>query len=234
MRNTELLGLQHQSGSCGVIDHVQNAVERGKARQIDGAFAVIRIHAKRRCVDQQLRVQMPVQILVVVFAGARNDDDRVCAEAFQNVAHGHRCAAGADGVYSARLHGHHAAFLKQPRKAERVGVVAGEFAAAVYNRVDASDGSGFRGYLVEICHDGLFVGNRDVQPVKRAGFQKRLQFFRLFFIEFVFIAGQFPVNLRGIAVTELPAEQSAAQHPRSPRCSFRDTRTARRCREALP
>ena len=96
MRNTELLGLQHQSGSCGVIDHVQNAVERGKARQIDGAFAVIRVHAKRRRVDQQLRVQMPVQILVVVFAGARNDDDRVCAEAFQNVAHGHRCAAGAE------------------------------------------------------------------------------------------------------------------------------------------
>ena len=43
---------------------------------------------------------------------------------------------------------------------------AGEFAAAVYNRVDASDGSSFRGYLVEICHDGLFVGNRDVQSAK--------------------------------------------------------------------
>ena len=233
MRNTELLGLQHQSGPLGVIDHVQNAVERGKARQIDGAFAVIRVHAKRRRVDQQLRVQMPVQILVVVFAGARNDDDRVCADAFQNVAHGHRCAAGAEDQ-SLFVRSLDAAFLQQPRKTESVGVVAGEFAAAVYNRVDASDGSGFRGYLVEICHDGLFVGNRDVQPVKRAGFQKRLQFFRLFFIELVFIAGQFPVHLRGIAVTELPAEQSAAQHPRSPRCSFRDTRTARRCREALP
>lgn len=71
------------------------------------------------------------------------------------------------------------------------------------------------GYLVEICHDGLFVGNRDVQPVKRAGFQKRLQFFRLFFIEFVFIGRPVPGESEGNSCDR-------ASWPSSPRSSILD------------
>ena len=122
-----------------------------------------------------------------------------------------RCAAGAEDerLFPRNVH---ADFLKQPRKAERVGVVAGEPSCTVYDRVDASDGRGLGRYFVKQRHDGLFVGDRDVQAVKCAGFQKTFELLRLFFVELVLIGEQLVVNLGRVAVAELTAEKSAAQH----------------------
>ena len=168
VRYRERLGLQHQRCARGVVDNVQNALGCVKTGQINRAHAGSGVHAEGRCVDQNLCVPVAVQVFIIVFARAGDNDDGGRAEGLQHMADRDRCAAGAEDkrLFPSNVH---AAFLKQPRKAERVGVVAGKLSCAVYDRVDASDGRSLRRYFVKQRHDGLFVGDRDVQAVKRAG-----------------------------------------------------------------
>ena len=66
-----------------------------------------------------------------------------------------------------------------------------------------------RGQLGQIGDDRFFVGNGDVQPGKVPVFQEIRNFLRLFFKEGIGIIPETGVNLGGVAVTQLPTQQSA-------------------------
>ena len=66
-----------------------------------------------------------------------------------------------------------------------------------------------RGQLVQIGDDRFFVGNGDIQPGKVPVFQEIRNFLRLFFKEGIGVIPKTGVNLGGVAVTQLPTQQSA-------------------------
>ena len=61
----------------------------------------------------------------------------------------------------------------------------------------------------------FFIGNRYIDPGEIAVFQKRFDFFRFFFEEFIGIIAEVAVNLRGVAVAQLSAQKSAFHHSTS-------------------
>ena len=66
-----------------------------------------------------------------------------------------------------------------------------------------------RGQLVQTGDDRFLVRNGDIQPGKIPVFQEIFDFFRLFFKEGIGVISKTGVNLGGVAVTQLPTQQSA-------------------------
>ena len=107
----------------------------------------------------------------------------------------------------------HAGRKEHPLKAEQVGVVAEERAVcAADDRVDAAGALRCLRQLGAVRHDILFIGDRHVQPVEAAARQKGGELLRRFFIQPVLVIAELGVNGGGIAVSQLAAEQSAAEH----------------------
>ena len=72
--NAEGFGIQQQFGFCRIVDHIQHALQFGKQAQINGGDAGIRIHANRCGVDNDRRIRVTLQIVIVVFPGTGDND----------------------------------------------------------------------------------------------------------------------------------------------------------------
>ena len=70
VRDAERLRLQEQRRPRRVIDHIQHTGTVRKCPQVCGCSAVVRIHAKRRGVDEDLRVAVTAEIFVIVRTAA--------------------------------------------------------------------------------------------------------------------------------------------------------------------
>ncbi len=121
------LGLEHESRAGGVVDNVDDALERIEPFERAGRVGAVREHAGGRAVDEQRRVGLLCDVVVVDFTRA--------ADRYNNraqVAEYHACCgAGTTGgaehedLFSGNLN---AQLLDQALKAKVVGVVAAQAA----------------------------------------------------------------------------------------------------------
>ena len=151
---------------------------------------------------------MTLQVLVIVFPGTGNDHG-LSTQPSQNSSDGIGSPAAAQ--HQNLLSGDvQAASFQKRSKAKIVRVVAEKGAV-----LSADDGVhrpqlfSSRGQFIQIGDDRFFVGNGDVQPGKIPVFQEIRNFLRLFFKESVGIIPETGVNLGGVAVPQLPTQQSA-------------------------
>ena len=98
-------------------------------------------------------------------------------------------------------------------QADIVGVVALQPAVAVDDGVDGADGFCGRVDLIKIFHDGLLVGNCDIQAVKVSFCKEFIQLILLQGNQFIRFVNQMIVDLRRPAVTQRPSDQSQLHFP---------------------
>ena len=77
-----MLGLEHESRASGVVDNVDNALERIEPLECAGGVGTVGEHAGGRAVDEQCGVGLLRDVVVVDFARAadRHDDGAQVAE----------------------------------------------------------------------------------------------------------------------------------------------------------
>ena len=84
-----------------------------------------------------------------------------------------------------------------------IGVVAVQFAIPVDDGIYRPDGGGFFVDDIQIRHDGLFIGNGNVDALERPGLQKGRQLGRGQLFQLIIIIGQIAVDLFGKAMGQL-------------------------------
>ena len=143
MRNAQLLGLQQQRGFERVIDGVGHALQMRELLQAKGRLAVLREHAHRRGIEDNLGIRMAGEVLIVVFSRAGDGENLPGAQIFGRGMGGFGGAPAAQnehffaGKADARaLYG-----IFQPGI---IRIVAKEPAAAVDDGIDGSDAPGGR------------------------------------------------------------------------------------------
>ena len=148
---------------------------------------------------------MQMQIAVVVFSGTGNHH-RHGTQILQR-RHNHiGRAAAAQNQYLFPIDSDTTVFYQRD-EAEIIRIVPKE--AAVGSADDGIDRADFlsgRGQRVQIGNHVFFVGNGHIDTGKVSILQKRSQLLRLFFKEIIGIIPQQSVNLRGVAVPQLPAQ----------------------------
>ena len=148
---------------------------------------------------------MQVQIVVVVFPGAGNHNGR-SAQIHQRCHHHIGGAAAAQNQSLFLIHTD-TAVPYQRDKAKIIGVVPIERTiCSADDGIHGTDFPGGGGQLVQIGDDIFFVGNGHIDAAKIPILEKRSQLFRLFFKKRIGIIAQHPVNLGGIAVSQLPPQ----------------------------
>ena len=211
VRNGAPLRLEQERRPRGIVYHVQHERAVRKALQCDRRSAVVGIHSQRRCVDQNLRVRMALQIFVIILAAARDLHD-LRPHPPQHVAGRPGGAAASEHQCLPALH-RNAAVQNHLRKAENVGVVPEERSVrAADDGIDAADAPRRLGKLRAEGHDGFFVRDRDVQSVKVSAGQEAFHLFRRFFAEAVLVIAEHGVDRRRIAVSQPSAQKSAPEH----------------------
>ena len=206
--NMKRFGIQQQLGAGGVVDHVQHSFQLGEPLQIHGRNAGIGIHADGGRVDDDGGVFVTLQVLVIVFPGTGNDHG-LSTQPSQNSSDGIGSPAAAQhqNLLSGDIQ---TASIQKGSKAKIVRVVAEKGAV-----LSADDGVhrpqlfSSRGQFIQIGDDRFFVGNGDIQPGKVPVFQEIRNFLRLFFKERIGIIPETGMNLGGVAVPQLPTQQSA-------------------------
>ena len=201
-------GIQQKLGAGGVVDHVQHPFQLGKPLQIHGRNAGVGIHADGGRVDDDGGVFVTLQVLVIVFPGTGNDHG-LSTQPSQNSSDGigSPTAAQHQNLLSGDIQ---TASLQKGSKAKIVRVVAEK--GTVPSADDGVHRPQFfrsRGQFVQIGDNRFFVGNGDIQPGKVPVFQEIRNFLRLFFKERIGIIPETGMNLGGVAVPQLPTQQSA-------------------------
>ena len=220
--DAEFFRLEQELRAHGIIDEIDDGAAVREAQQIDDRLAVVRIHADRRGVHDELSVRVAGEVGVIILPLAGNDDDLARLLLFERVHHrgGRAAAAEHEHLLCARRE-YRAA--QQLFKTVNIRVVAVELAVgAADDRVDAADGTRRFGKLVAERRGALFVGDRDVQCVKIALPEEGLHILRLDLVELVLIVAEHGVDSRGIAVAELLSKKSAMHHVKLPHYSFQD------------
>ena len=90
-----------------------------------------------------------------------------------------------------------------------------QLSVPAHDGVDGTQLPRQRRQFIQIGDDRLLVGNGHIDAGKAFTFQKSFNFFRLLFKYDIGIVPKPGVNLRGIAVPQLPAQKSALHHTTS-------------------
>ena len=206
--NVKRFGVQQQLGAGGVVDHVQHPFQLGEPLQIHGRNAGVGVHADGGRVDDGGGVFVALQVFIIVFPRAGYDHN-VSAQLIQNSSDGIGSPAAAQHQNLLPSDRKAASFQKRS-KAEIVRVVAEQ--CAVFSSDDSVHRPQLfrrRGQLVQTGDDRFLVRNGDIQPGKIPAFQEIFNFLRLFFKERIGIIPETGMNLGGVAVPQLPTQQSA-------------------------
>jgi len=220
--DAEFFRLQQKLRAHGIIDEIDDGAAVREAQQIDDRLAVVRVHADRRGVHDELGVRVAGEVGVIVLPIAGDDDDLARLLLFERVHHRGGSAAAAEHEHLFRARREYRA-AQQLFKAVDVRIVAVERSVgAADDRIDAADGARRFGELIAERRGALFVGDRNVQRVKIALPKEGLHFLRFGLIELILIVAEHGVDGRGIAVAELLSEKSAMHHVKLPHYSFQD------------
>ena len=220
--DAEFFRLQQKLRAHGIIDEIDDGAAAREAQQINDRLAVVRVHADRRGVHDELGVRVAGEVGVIVLPIAGDDDDLARLLLFERVHHRGGSAAAAEHEHLFRARREHRA-AQQLFKAVDVRIVAVERSVgAADDRIDAADGARRFGELVANRRGALFVGDRDVQRVKIALPKEGLHILRFGLIELILIVAEHGMDGRRIAVAELLSEKSAMHHVKLPHYSFQD------------
>ena len=201
------LGLEHESRAGGVVDDIDDALERVEALERARRVGAVREHTGRRAVDEQRGVGLQCDVVVVDLAcAADGHHDR------SQVAQHHTCrgtgAAGGSEHEDLLAGNLHTQLLDQALETEVVGVVAAQTAIGqTRDRVDVTHAFGERAQLVQVVHDGALVGDGHVGALPFLTRQKGREVFGLALKTHVLKPRELLVDGRGVAVA-----QHAAQH----------------------
>ena len=151
---------------------------------------------------------MELQIFVVVFAPSGNNSNQ-STHFFQN------CHCRIGGAAAAQ---HQYLFLPYIQtasfdhggKSVVIRIVSEEAGIlTAYHRIHSPQFFGNGGEVIQEWDDLFFVGNGHIDSGKISVFQKNFDFFRFFLKEGIGVISQIAMDLGGIAVSQLPAQQSA-------------------------
>ena len=200
--------------SGGIVDYIQHTLQFGKTVKGQGRLVHTGVHAHRGGVDDDRRVGMAGKVFVIVFSGAGDHDD--LGALLPQHAHGGIGSAAA-AQHQRLFPGHlQSAFLQHGLEAEIVGVVADEAPVRTAdNGIHGPQLPGGGGELVQKGNHGFLIGDGHIQAGKGAVFQEVFHFLRLFFKQLIAVIAEKAVNLGGIAVPQLTAQQSAFHHTTS-------------------
>ena len=210
--NAEFFGLHQKRCARRIVDKVKYALALRKPAQIHGGFAVVRIHAQRRGVDNDLRVGVAVKILIVVLAAARNNGNALRAHRMQYRADRNTGAAAPKHDGAAPRHPD-AAAVDKAGKTKIIGIVPVQPAVRqMHQRVDAAKLPRLRRKHIAVWDNGLFIGDRHIEPVPFRTAQKQVQLLRRTLIKAIGIVGELRMDHGRIAVFELFSQQTAPKH----------------------
>lgn len=151
------LGLEHESRASGVVDNVDNALERIEPFERAGRVGAMGEHAGGRAVNEQCGVGLLRDVVVVDFARTadRHDDGAQVAEYHAGSGAGATGGTEHEGLLAGNLD---AQLLDQTLEAKVVGVVAAQAAVGqARDGVDVSHTLGEWTQLVQVFHDGALV-----------------------------------------------------------------------------
>ena len=160
--NAAALGLEHESRASGVVDNVDDALERIEPLERARRVGAVGEHTGRRAVDEQRGVGLLCDVVVVDLARAadRHDDGAQVAEHHAGSGAGATGGTEHEGLLAGNLY---AQFLDKALKTKVVGVVAAQAAVGqARDGVDVAHALGERAQFVQILHDGALVGDGHV------------------------------------------------------------------------
>ena len=119
------LGLEHQARAGGVVDNVNDALERTEPFERAGGVGAVGEHAGRRAVDEQRSVGLPREVAVVDLACAADGHHGGAQVAEHHACRGAGTTGGAkhEDLLAGNLN---AQLLDQALKTKVVGVVAAQ------------------------------------------------------------------------------------------------------------
>ena len=199
--------LEHESRAGGVVDDIDDALERVEALERARRVGAVGEHTGRRAVDEQCGVGLLCDVVVVDLACASHGHDDRAQVAQHHTCRGAGTAGGAEheGLLAGNLY---AQLLDQALKTKVVGVVAAQTAIGqTRDGVDVAHAFGERAQLVQVVHDGALVGNGHVGALPLIARYKGGEVFGLALKTHVLKPPELLVDGRGVAVA-----QHAAQH----------------------
>ena len=170
----------------------------GEQGKVNGGHICVGIHTNGSGIDDDGGITMVEKIIIVIFAGA-GDDDHIRFVHLQHGLHHFGCAAAAK--YQAFLSGGVDSALRQHGvETKMVCIVPNQPAVAADDGIHCAQIFRDGGQLVQVVDDGLLVGDGDVDAVPISVVEKIFQFVWLFLVECVFVIAQVGVDGRGVAV----------------------------------
>ena len=201
------LGLEHQTRAGGVVDNVDDALERIESFERAGSVGAVGEHACRRAVDEQCRIGLLRDVAVVDLARATHGYDDGAQISEHHTGRGARAAGSTE--HEDLLAGNlYAQLLDQALKTKVVGIVATQATVRqACDGVDVAHALGQRAQLVQVFHDGALVGDGHVGAFPFIARHKSLEILGLTLKTHILQACELLVDGRGVAVA-----QHAAQH----------------------
>ena len=167
--DTPFFRFQQKLGPGGVVDDIQNTLQIGKPCKIHGGNTHKRVHTHGGGIDDNGCIGMKVEVTVVVFSCA-GDDDHLRAQRFQNGHSGVGCAAAAQNQHLFAGNRQTAVCYHGP-EAEKIGVVANETAvASADNGVHCPQLLRHIGQLIQVGDHILFIGHGHIQSCEVTAF----------------------------------------------------------------
>ena len=208
------LGLEHQTRTGGVVDNVDDALERIESLERAGSVGAVGEHTGGRAVDEQRGIGLLRDVVVIDLARATHgyDDGSQIAEH-----HAGRSASATggtehEGFFAGNLN---AQLLDKALKTEIVSVVAAQAAVGqACDGVDVAHALGQGTQLVQVFHDGALVGDGHVGAFPFVAGHKGLEVLGLALKTHILQPCELLVDGRGVAVA-----QHAAQHAVGAGCS---------------
>ena len=200
------LGLEHEFRASGVVDNVDNALERIEPLERAGGVGAVGEHAGGRAVDEQGGIGLLRDIAVVDLARAAHGHHGGAKVAEHHTCRGAGATSGSE--HESLLAGDlNPQLLDQALKTKVVGVVAAQEAVGqARDGVDVAHALGERAQLVQILHDGALVGDGHVGALPLVARHKGREVLGLALKSHVLEPSELFVDGRGVAVAQHAAQ----------------------------
>ena len=153
-----LVCLTQEIGAQRVVNHVHSPLQPCEAARIERRLSVVRVHADRRCIDEDLRILL-LRSIGIIHVSAAADDGHLCrAQIPQHTLYGLGGATAAKDQTVSAAHCH-AVLTQQSAKARIIGVVPDQPLTVPYNGVDRADLARLVGQCVAVWDYRLLIGD---------------------------------------------------------------------------
>ena len=194
------LGLEHQTRAGGVVDNVDDALERIEAFERAGSVGAVGEHTGGRAVDEQRCIGLLSDVAVIDLARATHGYDDGAQISEHHTGRSTRTTGGTE--HEDLLTGNlNAQLFDQAPKTKVVGIVATQATVRqACDGVDVAHALGQGAQLVQVFHDGALVGDGYVGTFPLVARHKGLKILGLSLKTHVLEPRELLVDGRGVAV----------------------------------